>query len=413
MTPRKPGKHALAFLFITVLISMIGMGVILPVIPTLVQELTGLEKSAAAPYGGYLLLAYAVMQFFMSPILGGLSDRFGRRPVILMSLAAYSFDYGLMAFAPTFAWLFLGRILAGGFAATYSTSMAFITDISTPEERAGRFGMVGAAFGLGFIIGPALGGWLGEHSTRLPFLVASGLAAINTVYGFFVLPETLPPERRRKFSWARANPVGSLLQVSKYPMVLGVLFAYFLMQFAHNALPAVWAWFSEAKFGWTPMDIGWSLAFVGVTSAIVQGGLTSKVIPKIGEAKAAMIGISALTLAFTGYALFTPSGAYVYMWIIVGAIGGFTMPAMQGLMTRAAPADAQGELQGAISSVMSISMAISPLIMTQVFSKFTAPDAKVYFPGAPLLLGAMILACSLVPLYITVRNVRAKEAPAE
>lgn len=406
-------KHALGFLFITVLLDIIGLGIIIPVLPDLLIELTGKTAKEVALYGGYLLLVYAAMQFFMSPILGGLSDRFGRRPVILISLLGYSVDFLLMALAPTYAWLFLGRMLSGTFAATYATANAFIADVSAPEKRAANFGLLGAAFGVGFIIGPALGGYLGNIDTRFPFFAAAAIAFANFIYGFFVLPESLPPEKRRPFDIKRANPLGSLLQMRAYPIVLGVLISYFLMQFAHNCLPAVWSYFTKVKFQWTPGDIGLSLMFVGLTSAIVQGGLTRRVIPKIGERKAVYMGMLFFTIALFGYAFLTPSGNYIYLWILIGSLGGFMMPAMQGLMSRATPENAQGELQGAIASVMSITMITSPISMTAIFSHFTAPGTEPYFPGAPFAVAGIILAFCAIPFTLTMNKaeLRAKEQP--
>ena len=410
---RKPGKYALAFLFVTVLLDIIGLGIIIPVMPSLLTELTGKSVSEAAPYGGALLFVYAVMQFFMSPILGGLSDRFGRRPVILLSLLGYSIDFCLMAIAPTYWWLFLGRALSGAFAATFATANAYIADISPPEKRAANFGLLGAAFGLGFIIGPGIGGWLGEMGTRLPFFAASGIIFINFVYGFFVLPETLAEENRRSFSWARANPFGSLIQVSKHPVVIGVLATYFMMQFAHNSLPAIWAYFSEYKYGWSAADVGNSLMYVGVLAAVVQGGLTRKAIPLIGERKAVLVGAGSTIASMVGYALFAPTGPWVYFWLTVGALGGFMMPAMQGLMSRATPSNAQGELQGAIASVMSITMMTSPLSMTWLFEHFTGADTPMEFPGAPFLAAAILLALAMVPFAITMHKAELKDRTAD
>ncbi len=407
----KPGKHAIIFLFITILISMIGFGIIIPVMPDLIQQLTGEDISGAARYGSYLMLVYAVMQFFMAPIIGGLSDRFGRRLVILTSLGAYAIDYTLMSLAPTYAWLILGRAIAGACAATYATSNAFIADISPPEKRAANFGLMGAAFGLGFIIGPLIGGWLGDINVRYPFYAAGGLATINFIYGFFVLPETLPAEKHRKFDWRRANPLGSLFQVCKHPVIAIILVSYFMVMFAQNSFPAVWAYFAEEKFSWSASQIGYSLAFVGLLSALVQGGLVRPLMPKLGEVRAILLGATSMVLALLGYALFTPSGNWVYLWIIVGSVSAFTMPAMQAIMSRVTGPKAQGELQGAIASVMSLTLMSSPFIMTQLFAHYTdrAHDI-VYFPGAPFLLAAMLVAVGLVPLILMLPRVQ-KAAP--
>lgn len=414
-----PEKRALLFIFITVLMSMIGLGIIIPVMPSLIMSLTGATVSEAAEYGRWLLFVFAGAQFIMSPILGALSDRFGRRPVILISVFSYAIDFALMAIAPTFAWLLVGRLIAGACAATFATANAFIADISTPERRAANFGIMGAAFGLGFIIGPAVGGLLGEIGPRWPFALASVVTLANFVYGYFVLPETLTEENRRKFDWRRANPVGGLLSMARYPVVIGVLAAFFLMQFSHNALPALWSYFSKEKFGWSDFNIGLSLTYVGITAAFVQGYLTRIVIPKIGETRAVMIGIAAMVTSFSGYAFFTPTGQYVYLWITVGAVGGFIMPGMQGIMSRATPNNEQGELQGAIASLMSITMAFSPVLMAGVFARFTSVESDVYFPGAPWALAALILAAALIPFWLTMRHIpsakvaKAAEAPEE
>ncbi len=402
-------KHALGFLFMVILLDIIGLGIIIPVLPQLLIELTGLAKNEVAIRGGFLLLVYAAMQFIMSPILGGLSDRFGRRPVILFSLLGYGFDFTLMALAPTYAWLFVGRMLSGAFAATYATAYAFIADTSPPEKRAGNFGILGAAFGIGFILGPLLGGVLGDIDTRLPFFAAAAIAFANFIYGFFILPESLAPENRRKFDIRRANPLGSLLQIRSYPIVLGVLLTYFLMQFAHNSLPAIWSYYSTVKFNWSPLDIGFSLTYVGVTAAFVQGWLVRKVIPIIGERKAVYIGLVTMTFSFMGYAFMTPTGSWVYVWITVGAAGGFMMPAMQGLMSRATPENAQGELQGAIASVMSITMLTSPITMTYIFDQYTAPGADPFFPGMPFLVAGIILVSCTIPFWLTMQKADLRE----
>lgn len=407
----KPGKHALGFLFITVLTSMIGFGIIIPVMPRLIQTLAQTDVSGAARYGSYLMLVYAVMQFFMSPIIGGLSDRFGRRLVILISLVAYAIDYALMATAPTYSWLIIGRAIAGACAATYATSNAYIADISPPEKRAANFGMMGAAFGLGFIIGPLVGGWLGDINIRYPFYAASGLAMANAVYGFFVLPETLKKENRRPFDWRRANPLGSLIQMSRHPVVVSVLFSYFLMMFAQNSFPAIWAYFTEEKFNWNASQIGYSLGFVGLLSVMVQGGLVRLLMPKIGEVRGILIGSTAMIIALMGYALMTPSGSWVYFWIVIGSVSAFTMPSMQAIMSKVIPPNEQGELQGAIATLMSLTLMTSPFLMAQIFAHFTRHEVgATYFPGAPFLLASLLVTISLIPIILLLPRIE-KAAP--
>jgi len=400
---RTPGRNAILFIFLTVLIEMIGFGIIIPVMPKLLTSITGDSLSDAARDGGYLTVAFAVMQFAFAPIMGGLSDRFGRRPVLLFSLAGYSIDFLIMAVAPSYVWLFLGRMVSGVFAATHSTASAYIADVSPPEKRAGNFGLLGAAFGLGFIIGPAIGGFLGEIGPRAPFFAASALAAVNTVYGFFVLPETLAPENRRPFDIRRANPLGSLLEIRVRPTVLYLLGALFLMQLAQAVYPATWSYYSIARHGWSEAQIGISLAYVGLMSAFVQGVLAPRVIPAIGEARAAGFSLAVIVLAFLGYG-FATEGWMVYVLITFGALAGFGMPAIQGIMSNATPANAQGELQGAASSVMSISLIAGPLAMTQTFAAFTGPEAPVYFPGAAFLLASALAATAVVPISLALQR---------
>ncbi|WP_300542756.1 TCR/Tet family MFS transporter [Maricaulis sp.] len=396
MPARKPGKHAFVFIFVTVLIDMIGFGLIIPVMPELIGVLTGLEANDAAVLGAWLMATYAGMQFVFAPIVGGLSDRFGRKPVLLAALAGFTVDYVIMGFAPVFWLLLVGRILAGIFGASYSTANAYIADITPAKERAGRFGMIGAAFGIGFILGPALGGFLGDFfGPRAPFFAAAILAGCNLVYGLVVLPETLAPENRRPFSLARANPLGSLLQMRKYPAVLVMMGAVFLMLLAHAVYPAIWSYYTDFKFGWGPAEIGMSLMAVGLTTAMVQGGLTRVLVPKLGEWRA--IGFS-LTLAIFSYAAygFAPAGWVVYPIIAVGALAGIGQPALQGVVSRIVPPNAQGELQGAMTSLQSLSMVIGPLFMSRVFEHYSGPDAPLAFPGAPFILASIMTAVALI-----------------
>ncbi|HNS87477.1 MAG TPA: TCR/Tet family MFS transporter, partial [Parvularculaceae bacterium] len=326
MVLRKPGRNALFFIFITVLINMIGFGIIMPVMPELVMEVTGQGRADAARWGGVLSMAYAVMQFIMMPVVGSLSDRFGRRPIILLSLCAYSIDFLLMALAPSLAFLFIARILAGAFAATFTTANAYIADISPPEKRAANFGLMGAAFGLGFIIGPALGGIIGDiYGHRAPFFAVAGLGFINLVYGYFFLPETLNPDHRRPFEWRRANALGSFRHFRQYPVILPIAFAMFLYQLAHWAFPSVWAYFAGLKFGWSPKEIGFSLMAVGLASAIVQGGLTRLVMPKFGERRAAFFGAGVAIIAYFAYGV-VAEGWMIYPLIAFGSLAGFTAP---------------------------------------------------------------------------------------
>ena len=410
---RKPGRFALIFIFITVMLNMIGLGVIMPVMPQLIMHVTGEDLSHAAQWGGYLTLAYAFMQFLMMPVLGGLSDRYGRRPILLVSMAAYAFDFFVMAIAPHIAIILAARLVAGAFAATFSTANAYIADITPPEKRAANFGLIGAAFGLGFIIGPGLGGVIGEHfGPRAPFYFVSIIGAINFLYGYLVLPETLSPDHRRPFDWKRANAFGNFKQFTHYPVILPIASVMFISQVAHWTYASVWAYYAEEKFHWTPALIGMSLMFVGFMAALVQGGLTRVVIPKIGERASAIIGMTITMTAYLGFA-FASRGWMVYAIIAISALGGLAQPSLQGIMSRTIPANAQGELQGAIAAVMSISMVIGPMLMTQIFSAFSAPHkpyaigdlvifphgAPFYFPGAPFVFSSLLEMCAIVLLF--------------
>lgn len=405
-------RFSIAFIFLTVLLNMIGLGVIMPVMPQLIMTVTGDGLSRAAQWGGYLTFVYAAMQFIMMPIIGGLSDRYGRRPVLLISLAAYSFDFLIMAIAPTIGVILVARLLAGAFAATFSTANAYIADITPPEKRAANFGLMGAAFGLGFIIGPGIGGLLGDNfGARAPFYFVAMLGGCNLLFGLFVLPETLKPENRRKFEWRRANAFGNFKQFRKYPIMVPIGLAIFLYQLAHWTFPSVWSYFAEERFGWTPSLIGASLMFVGLMAAIVQGGLTRIVIPKIGERHAALTGTLIAVISYFGFSL-ADSNAAVYALIAFSALAGITQPSLQGIMSRTVPANVQGELQGAISAVASLSMVIGPPLMTQIFAVFSSPTTPykiagipllpsgsgIYFPGAPFVVAGMITLCAFLPL---------------
>ncbi len=412
---RQPGKRALLFIFITVLIDVTGLGIIIPVIPQLIMELTGEPVARAAMFGGALMFLYAGAQFFFAPVTGALSDRFGRRPILLLALAGFAIDYTLMGFAPTLAWLFLGRFVAGIFGASYTTASAYIADISPPEKRSANFGLLGAAFGLGFIIGPAVGGFLGEMGPRLPFFAAAALAALNLVYGFFVLPESLPPRERRAFSARRANPVGSLMAMRAFPVILGGGLALLLFHIGHYSMPATWTYYAEAKFDWSPRDIGLSLMFVGLTGAAVQGGLTRIILPRLGEARAVLIGFTISALFYVGLAYAT-EGWMVYAWTAVGALGGIGGPALKGLLAGEVPRSRQGELQGALTSITSVAAIVGPLLMsTFLFGVFAAEDAPIYFPGAPFLAAALLTLAALIPFHLVTRTAAriTEPSPAE
>ena len=401
-------RWAVAFVFVTVLLNSIGFGIILPVLPELIVDITGDPLHEAARYGGWLAFAYASMQFIFSPVAGNLSDRFGRRPVLLASLVVFGVDYLIMGLAPTLAWLFLGRIIAGTSATSFGIANACIADLFPPEKRAQNFGLIGAAFGVGFILGPVIGGFLAEFGPRTPFFATAGIAFANALFGWIAMPETLREEDRRPFRLARANPLGALRQVGQFPVVAGMLGAYFLYMLAHDSLPAVWAFYTMDRYGWGPREVGFSLGAVGVCMLIVQGVLIRKIIPLLGSKRTAYVGLVLTTVAFFGYAL-SSTGWAMYIWIVVGSGSGLIMPAMNGIMSRQIPANAQGELQGILGSVASSTFIVSPVVMTQLFAYFSSPVAPVYFPGAAFALAALLTAGSAVTMAVALSKAPCSE----
>ena len=401
-------RWAVTFVFITVLLNSIGFGIILPVLPELIVDITGDPVHEAARYGGWLAFAYASMQFIFSPLAGNLSDRFGRRPVLLVSLFVFGVDYLIMGLAPTIAWLFLGRIIAGTSATSFGIANACIADLFPPEKRAQNFGLIGAAFGVGFILGPVIGGFLGEFGPRMPFFVTAGIAFANALFGLFAIPETLKEEDRRPFRFARANPLGAFRQVGRFPVVTGILGAYFLYMLAHDSLPAIWAFYTMDRYGWGPRDVGFSLGVVGVCMLVVQGFLIRKIIPLLGSKRTAYVGLALTIVAFFGYAL-SPVGWAMYIWIVVGAGSGLIMPAMNGIMSRQLPANAQGELQGILGSVASSTFIISPVVMTQLFAYFSSSAAPVYFPGAAFALAGVLTAGSALTMVVALSRISYRE----
>jgi len=392
-------RAALTFILLTVFIDSVGFGIIIPSLPQVIMALTGEPVSTAADWGGYLMAVYALLQFFTAPILGNLSDRFGRRPLLLGSLFAFGVDFLLTGLATSMTWLFIGRAFAGVFGASFAAGGAYIGDISHDQNRAKNFGLLGAAWGSGFTLGPVIGGFVAEHvGLRAPFYFAAGLALANVAFGFFALPESLPRERRRPFEWARANAFGAFKSLAHLPTVAGLLVAVFLYQVAHDSLPAVWMFYTQQKFGWGPAETGLSLTFVGIMTVIVMGGLTGVLVPRLGERRAIVYGFLVMTIGFMGYA-FAAQGWMIYVAVAISSLGGIANPAMQSVMSRQAGPQAQGELQGAIASLGSIAAVISPIFMTQTFSYFSKPDAPLAFPGMPYLVsGLLTLCCVLIGL---------------
>jgi len=392
-------KAAIGFIFITLLIDVIGLGIIIPVVPKLLQQLLGsTDISKASQYGGWLTFAYASMQFLFSPILGNLSDKYGRRPVLLFSLFGFGIDYLFLSFAPSIVWLFVGRIIAGITGASFTTASAYIADISTPENRAQNFGMIGAAFGLGFIIGPLLGGLLGEYGARIPFLVSAGLALANWLYGYFVLPESLDTAHRRPFEWRRANPLGSIKQLKKYPAVGGLIVSLLLIYLAGHAVQSNWSFFNIEKFHWTPKMIGISLGAVGLLVAIVQGGLIRIINPKIGNEKSVYFGLGLYALGLLLFS-FASESWMMFVFLIPYCLGGIAGPALQSIISGHVPSNEQGELQGALTSLISVTSIVGPLLMTNSFAFFTGPHQPFYFPGIAFFIGAIFMVTSAVLAY--------------
>jgi DHA1 family tetracycline resistance protein-like MFS transporter len=380
---------ALTLVALIVFLDMTGVGIIIPVLPGLITELSHESLQHAALIGGGLLFAYSAMLFLCSPIVGVLSDRFGRRPVLLVTLAAMGIDYFLMAWAPSLVWLLIGRLISGAAGATWAAANSCIADLFPPEQRGAKFGLLGGAGAAGFVLGPAIGGLLGEIGLRLPFFAAGILALSGAAAGYFLFAEPLPSERRRSFDWTRANPVGTLLQMRRIKLVIGLIAVIFLMTLASQATMTTWAFFLTERFRWSPFDIGAVTAVYGLLLVAVQGGLTGKFIAKYGPVRTATLGLFAAIPAFTILA-FASSGPVLYLGVIIGAFGGLTFPALQSLMSERVDPDSQGELQGAIASTISIAALTGPLVMPPVFAAFT-DRSGLYLPGAPFVLSVMLI----------------------
>lgn len=393
------------FIFLTILIDCLGIGIIIPTLPALIQSLSGESISVAASYGGWLNFSYALMAFIFSPVLGGLSDRFGRRPILLISLLGLGLDYIFLAMAPSIFWLFVGRIIAGICGASFTTAAAYIADISTNENRAKNFGMIGAAFGLGFIIGPLLGSLFGSFGTRVPFMAAAGFSLLNFIFGYFILPESLGKDHRRNFSWKRANPFGSLKQLAKHKTVINLILILFILNLAGQAMPSIWTFFCIERFNWDEKMIGLSLGFVGICVAIVQGGLIGFASKKLGVKRSIFFGLACYTLGFFLFALADQSWM-MFVFMIPYALGGFAVPNIQSILTTRVEANEQGELQGGLTSLVSVTAVLGPLLMTNTFTFFTKNPEKLYFPGISFLIGALLSVISLVISYQALKKIK-------
>jgi DHA1 family tetracycline resistance protein-like MFS transporter len=393
-------QAAIGFIFITLMIDVTGLGLIIPVLPKLIEQLIHGTISQAATYGGLLTLTYALMQFIFSPVLGGLSDRYGRRPVLLFSLLGFGLDYIFLSFAPSIGWLFVGRAIAGITGASFTTATAYIADISNDENRAQNFGMVGAAFGVGFVIGPVIGGLLGSFGPRIPFMVAAGLSILNCIYGYFVLPESLSTEHRRPFDWKRANRIGSLLRLKKYPGLGGLISAFFFIYIASHAVQSNWSFFGIERFHWSTKLIGISLGVVGLLVGAVQGGLIRVVNPWLGNEKSVYTGLLLYALGLLLFA-FASQTWMMFVFLIPYCLGGICGPALQSIISASVPPNEQGELQGALTSLISLTSIVGPPMMTGLFAYFTGPRTPFHFSGAAFLLGAIFMLISAIIAYRT------------
>jgi MFS transporter, DHA1 family, tetracycline resistance protein len=395
-----PRKAALGFIFITLLIDVMGWGLIIPVMADLIAQLKGIPVNEASTYGALLLSVFAITQFLFSPVIGNLSDKFGRRPVLLSSLLGFGIDYIILALAPTYGWLFIGRIIAGITGASFTTATAYIADVSTDETtRAKNFGLIGAAFGLGFVLGPALGALLATWGIRAPFYAAAALCLLNCVFGYFFLPESLSKENRRPFEWKRANPFGSLKFLTRHPEIGGLALGFFLIYLGAQAVQGNWNFFTIYRFNWSEKMVGISLAVVGVLVGAVQAGLTRVINPKIGNEKSIYLGLSLYALGLILFA-FATEGWMMFAFLIPYCLGGICGPSLQSIISGHVPSNQQGELQGALTSLMSLTTIIGPLIMNSTFAYFTSDKAPFYLPGIHFLIGA---ACMLMSIFITYR----------
>jgi DHA1 family tetracycline resistance protein-like MFS transporter len=393
-SPRAP---AVGFIFVNLTLAIMGFGLLIPVLPKLIVGFEGGNLTDGSHAYGWLVSIYALMQFVGSPILGSLSDRFGRRRIILIATAGSALDYVIMACAPTLAWLFVARTIAGFTAGIFATANAYIVDVTPPEKRAGAFGLLGAAFGIGFVLGPALGGFLAEYNLRLPFWVAAGCSAANCLWGLFVLPESLKPENRRPFSWGRANPIGALFALKRFPAVLGLVESFFILMLAQNMMFSLWALYTDHRFTWTPRQVGFSLAFAGVIMGVVQGTLVKKIVPRLGDTRAVLTGLIISGLAYIGDGL-SSQGWMMYTVMLFGALGGITGPSLQSYITKHVPPNEQGAVQGVFGGLQSLSGIPGPFIATHIFGWSVQPGRPAWMAGlaffatAGFILLAMLLA---------------------
>ena len=403
----------MVFIFVTLFLDILGIGIIIPILPELIKEFLGGDVAQAGRYYGVIISVYATMQFLCAPILGALSDRYGRRPIILGSLFGLGIDYLVQGWAPSIGWLFLGRVIAGIMGASITTANAYIADVSTPATRARNYGFVGAAFGMGFIFGPALGGLLGGINLRLPFFVSAGLALVNWLYGFFVLPESLKPEHRSAVSWRRMNPLASLRRLRAYRLVAGLALGFLFASLAQRGMESVWVLHAGFRYGWNERTNGLTLALVGVMAVLVQGFLVRPAVARLGERRTVVLGLTVSALAFLAYGL-ASQGWMVPIIIVFGSLAGVALPAIQGLVVGTVLPSEHGKIQGAFTSLTSLTSIVSPLIFTAgLFSFFTSAAAPVILPGAPFFLGSLLFLVSLTLLARLFRRLPMTPAPAD
>lgn len=384
------------------MVDIIGVGIIIPVLPSLIESLQGEGLSEASKIGGWLIFSYAIMQFFCAPLLGTLSDRFGRKPILLISLFGLGIDYLFHAYAPTIGWLFVGRVIAGICGASITVATAYIADVSKPENKSANFGLIGAAFGLGFIIGPVIGGLASSVSIKLPFIIAAVLTLVNFLYGWLILPESLPPEKRRNINLKKANPLGSFHLLRRNPVVAGLAAAFFLLYIASHSVQSTWTFYSMYKFEWDETMVGYSLGVVGVIVAIVQGVLVKHTVRWFGERNTVFIGYCMWIIGLVLFAVAT-QGWMLFVFVLPYCLGGIASPALQGIVSNQFEQQEQGELQGAMTSLMSLTAIFGPLVMTNIFYYFTQDDSPMDFAGAPFILGALLV---LISLFISLSSLK-------
>ena len=394
MTPAKPTRSAVTFVFITVLLDMVGFGLIIPVLPTLIESVGQMNLAQAALIGGWMFFAFSAAQFLFGPVMGNLSDAYGRRPLLLLAVGGLMLDYLFSALAPSLFWLFVGRVIAGVCGSSYVIANAYIADVTAPEDRAKAFGLMGAAFGVGFVVGPAIGGLLGEFGPRVPFYVAAAISGLNLLFGYFVVPETLPPEKRRPFDWRRANPFGTFKVFQSYHGVLPLSAVLFVFFFASSVYPAIWPFWGMAKFGWSTATVGLTLAAFGIIAAVTQGGLSGPLVKRFGEHNVALFGLIFAVIAAVGYG-WAPGLIVVLIMLVIHAPEGLVHPMLIALMSKAVPDDAQGEMQGGIASVMNVAMLAGTVFFSQVFGYFLNPADPVPTAGTAYFFAAGFLALAL------------------